>query len=71
MPGKCKDSHDLSQIEIAAQTGLSTRQVQIAEKHGLQKLREGLADVEDELFDEPLRAFVAGRWNGKKIVRVG
>lgn len=71
MSGKPSENVALTHSDVSIRLGITPRMVQISEKSALGKLREGLADVEDELFDEPLRAIRSGRWNGKKIVRMG
>lgn len=71
MAGKPTELFEMPQSEIASRLQLTHRVVERAEARAIKKLRDGLANFEDELFAEPQRAIRAGRWNGKKIVRMG
>ncbi len=73
---KLKPETVMTLDEVAAQLGVRYQGVQVSEQKALYKLREALVGdddanaVEEELLEPPLRTFVAGRWNGKKIVAV-
>lgn len=65
-------SQDLTKTtlrEAAAEMGVCTGRAWTIEQQALAKLREALADVAEDYFeDRP--SFCSGRWNGKRLIRV-
>ena len=61
---------DMTYAEVGAELGVSWQAIQKGERTALAKLRELLAGELDEFSAEPVRTIRAGRWNGKRIVRV-